>query len=439
MSLAYLASALALSLLFLFFNIHSFPTLRNARGLARTACVSPLVYVLFCRAIDLGLGWVLGAIGFAQTQTVFLVIRVCFMTLVHLAAYVFSWVFYRRYVNVSGRLAFLVYSAFLLVTVAPLCLTEAWAQPPTAALLAALAYLLFRGEIRFALSEDGRFRYVYYALYGFLFYTLIVGLMGVNVLPLEGGSGIVASEDTQAWIQVIAVFLPILTFLILKLDVHGQRELVNARRTTELVTGLNRDLVETQDQLIQSFSEILEGKSGQSGNHVKRVSKYAALIAQAMGLDEETVHVIGVAAMMHDCGKLMIPNEILEKPGRLTDEEFARMREHVAYGEQMLMNVPGRIMHEAMLVASQHHERWDGKGYLNHLAGEDIALSSQIVAVADVFDALTSKRCYKDAWDVDEARDEILKNRGTQFSPRAVDAFAACYEDCLRVMRELRD
>ena len=218
---------------------------------------------------------------------------------------------------------------------------------------------------------------------------------------------------------------------------------------SELATSFNKmegevkktleDMVITQDGISRTFAEILEAKSGQSGHHVKRVSEYTGILAEEMGYSESEVHDIKIASMLHDVGKIMIPNSILDKPGKLTDEEYGVMRTHVKYGEDLLKNSPGEIMQIGAKIAGCHHERWDGKGYVKGLKGEEIPLVAQISSVADVFDALVSRRSYKPGWTFEDAYQEIVKGRGTQFAPRAVDAFIKRFDDFKKVAIEYRD
>jgi hypothetical protein len=146
-----------------------------------------------------------------------------------------------------------------------------------------------------------------------------------------------------------------------------------------------------------------------------------------------------VASMMHDVGKLMIPIAILEKPGPLTDLEFQMMMTHTNYGDSLLSHSDGKIMDIARSIAYEHHERWDGKGYPRGLRGNQISIYAQIVSVADVYDALTSDRAYKEAWDPEEAKKEILRQSGKQFSPSVVDAFIGCYDKIEEIRRANAD
>ncbi len=182
-----------------------------------------------------------------------------------------------------------------------------------------------------------------------------------------------------------------------------------------------------QEEMIISFAEITENKSGQTGQHIKRVAEYSRILAGEMGLSDEEIENVRLASTMHDIGKLLIPSAILEKPARLTDEEFAEIKKHSSYGGELLENVEGDIMHLARTIALDHHERYDGKGYPDGKTGEDISIEGRIVAVADVYDALTSKRSYKEAWDEQRAYDEIVKGSGTQFDAAVVEAFKKAY------------
>ena len=192
---------------------------------------------------------------------------------------------------------------------------------------------------------------------------------------------------------------------------------------------LNKMLVLQSDLLTENFATVVSNKSGESGYHVRRVATYSEILARTLGFSEDKVHSIKVAATLHDIGKIMIADSVLHKPGRFTDEEREIMQHHVDYGAQILANVPGEIMEMGKKIALYHHERWDGNGYIYHLKGDEIPIEAQICSVADVFDALISRRCYKEPWNINQAYDEIVKNSGTQFSPRVVDAFIKSYKE----------
>ena len=200
-----------------------------------------------------------------------------------------------------------------------------------------------------------------------------------------------------------------------------------------------RRLQSSQESIIITLTEISEAKSGETGQHVRRVSEYSSLLAKTLNLSFSEVEHIKIAAMMHDLGKLLISHEIVEKPDKLTDEEYELMKEHTQYGWDILSNSEGDIMEMARVIALQHHERWDGKGYPNGLQRDEISIYAQIVSVADVFDALTSERAYKNAWPIEKAKQEIIRQRGEQFSPVVVDAFISCFDEIKAINEKYND
>ena len=141
---------------------------------------------------------------------------------------------------------------------------------------------------------------------------------------------------------------------------------------------------------------------------------------------------------MHDLGKVSIPDAVLNKPGRFTDEEFAKMKSHAGEGEQILMQSKRELLRFAATLAGSHHERWDGKGYPRGLKGEEIPLAGRICAVADVLDALASPRCYKPAWPEEKVREEFVKQRGAQFQPELVDVLLEHWDEMFDSFRQIR-
>ena len=209
-----------------------------------------------------------------------------------------------------------------------------------------------------------------------------------------------------------------------------------------LITALvkkNNELYEEQQIIVGSLSELVETQSHETGQHVKRVAAYTEILCRAMGLSEEETWKISVASMMHDVGKICVPREILHKPGKLTEEEFSEIQKHVDYGHKLLENSSGEVMRLAANIAWQHHERYDGKGYENEISGEKINIYARAVAVADVFDALVSKRCYKKSWTPAQAREEILNQSGRQFDPQITKLFDEHFDEFLKVMEDYPD
>jgi putative two-component system response regulator len=213
------------------------------------------------------------------------------------------------------------------------------------------------------------------------------------------------------------------------------------RLLADLVEKRTEQLRDTRLQIIRTLGRAAEYKDEDTGLHVVRMSNYANLIALAHGLPEDEAELLLNAAPMHDVGKIGIPDRILQKPGKLDDEEWVTMRRHCEIGAEIIgehaAGVP--LLEMAKLVAISHHEKWDGSGYPNGLAGEAIPLVGRIVAVADVFDALTSVRPYKQAWSVDEAVAMLRQAAGRHFDPAVVASFERVLPEILEVRRQFSD
>ncbi len=184
---------------------------------------------------------------------------------------------------------------------------------------------------------------------------------------------------------------------------------------------LNEEIESTQKEIIYTLGEVAEARSKEMGHHVKRVSEYSRLLTLLLGLSKEEAEIVAVATPVHDIGKLTIPDYILNKPARLSDLEFEIMKTHAKAGYDILKNSSRRILRTAAVIANSHHEWWDGSGYPNGLCGEEIPLYGRIVALADVFDALGSKRVYKKAWTLEQIVQLIMQERGSHFDPKLVD------------------
>jgi len=243
-------------------------------------------------------------------------------------------------------------------------------------------------------------------------------------------------------------------FLMKPLDEHETRarcaNLLELRRHKIVLSDQARVL---QYQVDKSVAEIHEreletlaklAKAGEfrdrtTGNHLTRMARYSALIGTNLGLSPETVHVLEIAAPMHDIGKIGIPDSILLKEGPLTPEQDEMMRSHPRIGYDILKGSPSKYLSMGALIALGHHEKFDGSGYPNGLHGEDIPIVARIVAVADVFDALVSKRPYKHAWTIEEGLTYLESQKGKHFDPRCVEGFMAAVERVREVQKELRD
>jgi putative nucleotidyltransferase with HDIG domain len=220
----------------------------------------------------------------------------------------------------------------------------------------------------------------------------------------------------------------------------AQRQLasraVQLRHEVDLATETIR---KREVETIMRLTRAAEFRDAGTGMHVVRVGEMAAALARSMGLPSAECEMILLAAPMHDVGKVATPDEILLKPGKLTVAEFEVMKQHAQAGYEILRESESPMLQLAAEIAISHHERFDGKGYPNHLAGHDIPLSGRLVSIVDVFDALTSVRPYKPAWTSDAAIAEIRKGNGTQFDPEIHELFFGALDEILDIRRRFQD
>ncbi len=201
-----------------------------------------------------------------------------------------------------------------------------------------------------------------------------------------------------------------------------------------------KELKKTHDELQRAFLDTIhrlvlaaEYKDEDTGDHILRMSRYSALIAQKLNLPDTDVQHILYASPMHDVGKIGIPDSILLKPGKLTEEEFGTMKAHTIIGANILAYSKVELIQIAEHIALSHHEKWNGKGYPQGLTGEGIHIAARIVGLADVFDALTSKRPYKDPYPIEKALDIIKKERGKHFDPDITDVFLKHIDEIVEI------
>lgn len=234
-----------------------------------------------------------------------------------------------------------------------------------------------------------------------------------------------------------------------------------AARLEELVRVRTAEVLQSRQQLILSLARAAEHRDNETGNHIIRVGRYAAIIARQLGWSESQVSMIEQAAPLHDVGKLGVPDRVLFKPGSLDPQEYDLIKKHCAWGKEIIEPLSGRefqilrsharlgeaILHVrsspmlmmASRIAQTHHECWDGTGYPLGLAGEDIPIEGRITAVADVFDALSSKRPYKDPFPREKCFRILEEYRGRKFDPRVLDAFFARSAEIIETQLELMD
>lgn len=202
---------------------------------------------------------------------------------------------------------------------------------------------------------------------------------------------------------------------------------------------LHRQIEETQREVVYRLAEAVETRSMETGNHLKRVAAMCKLLALEYGLSEDEAEILMYASPLHDVGKIAIPDAILNKPGKLDAAEWEVMKTHAELGHRMLASSDKPILKAGAIIALEHHEKWDGTGYPNGKAGEDIHIYGRIVAIADVYDALASKRCYKDAWALGDIYTFVKSEKGRHFDPDIVDALTRNLDYVQQIMVDYSD
>ncbi len=270
----------------------------------------------------------------------------------------------------------------------------------------------------------------------------IISQIPVFLITAEAHDNIMKEAYELGVMDVISK--PIVPYVVER-RVNSVVELFQARKRLENVAEQQQSkLLEQATQIvslsmgiIESLSTAIEFRSGESGEHVRRIhdiTRYMLLHTElGDGMSEETINNIALASLMHDIGKIAIPDAILNKPGRLTAEEFEIMKTHTTQGAYLLEKIPQMREHKAYQYAyditRHHHERWDGRGYPDHLKGEEIPVWTQVVSLADVYDALISKRVYKDAYSCQEAVTMIQNGECGVFNPKLLDCFLTVEND----------
>ena len=212
-----------------------------------------------------------------------------------------------------------------------------------------------------------------------------------------------------------------------------------AQHLAALVDEQTREIRGREKELIIRISRAAEFRDPETGAHIQRMAHYSEVIATGLGLSPAEQALILEAAPMHDVGKIGIPDYILLKPGKLTHDEFEIMKGHARLGYELLAESGSEVLRAGAAIANAHHEKYDGSGYPDGLKGDAIPLFGRIVAVADVFDALTSERPYKRAWSLDDARKFLEEGRGAHFDPACVDAFLANWDKVLDIRSRFQD
>jgi HD-GYP domain-containing protein (c-di-GMP phosphodiesterase class II) len=240
---------------------------------------------------------------------------------------------------------------------------------------------------------------------------------------------------------VLPVIAPLLGLSVAAVATVAASHLLEtrARRTIgDRNVELRQEVAHAELEIIERLGHAVESRDEETGDHIDRIGGLAHRLGLAAGLDAETAERLRRASAMHDVGKVAIPDSILRKPGRLTDEERAVMQTHTTIGASLLAGSRSPLVQMAEVIALTHHERWDGKGYPNGIAGTEIPFTGRITAICDVFDALVSPRVYKNAWPVEDALAEIEKEAGHHFDPELAALFLALQREAVEDSGRLR-
>lgn len=270
-------------------------------------------------------------------------------------------------------------------------------------------------------------------------------IIGVTCMLVTIPVAIMISTSISTPVQRLRGLMAMATQGQLDVEDHdtGADEISEISNSFNLMMAGIRDLVkenmDTRREIVYKLGEIIEVRSKETGNHIQRVALYTKTIALKIGIAPDEAENLKMASTLHDIGKVAIPDHILLKPGKLSDEEFDIMKTHTQVGYDVLANSKKAILIMAATVALEHHERYDGSGYPNGIKGNDISVHSRIVALADVFDALGSKRVYKDSWEIERILEYVHEQKGVQFDPEIVDAFFSCLSEILWIKERFRD
>lgn len=210
------------------------------------------------------------------------------------------------------------------------------------------------------------------------------------------------------------------------------------------IKKINEELSESKEQLEQSYLDMVEtlrkaveAKDSYTRGHSDRVSEYSVLIGKKLGLSEEQIRILKVGGLFHDIGKIGVPDSILLKPGKLTDDEYSEIKNHPSIGAHILGSAT--VFRDIIPIVKHHHEKYDGNGYPSQLKGEEIPYLARIAAVADTFDAMTSRRSYRNAIELQEVKAEIKRCEGTQFDPQIAEIFLRILEEDFNKIREIQE
>lgn len=267
----------------------------------------------------------------------------------------------------------------------------------------------------------------------------IIEKYNIKIIP----TGAQIMNRPQSYLEknrnLVIFFMAIIGVLVILIFMLGliivEKNKVQSRN--DEINSLNLHLIDMQKDIVMTLGEVIETRSNETANHVKRVAQISRILGEGYGLSEQEICDLVMISPMHDIGKIGVPESILNKPGKLSQEEFQVVKKHSRIGYEILKNTGNDVLLMAGLVSLQHHERHDGAGYPEGIKGDKIHIFARITSVADVYDALRSERVYKQAWDVEEAEAYILEQRGKAFDPAVVDVFMSKKDRIREIFDEL--
>jgi len=239
-------------------------------------------------------------------------------------------------------------------------------------------------------------------------------------------------KHMEVLVPATIVIIILTTILALIANMLKKEQIIN--KTSKQVLRLKEEIIDTQRELVATLGEVIESRSQETGNHVKRVAKVSRLIGEKIGLPKEDLDVLEMASPLHDVGKIAIPDAILNSPDKLSEVDYLRMQQHTTIGRSILQFSNRRLLAAARSIAHQHHERWNGGGYPQGKSGEDIHIFARITTLADVYDALSNKRSYKEAWSEERVLGYLQHESGEYFDPELVRVFIENIDE----IREIR-
>ncbi len=307
----------------------------------------------------------------------------------------------------------------------------------SATLQAEHAFQLLWDTLVVGLPTSNQTVYKTYARYKWDYDALISKGISIKKLPKNStvlNTPVVHEDNVGAVIGTTVLVLVLLGVILLQRKLHIQKLMLK-----EQVQQKKQELLSNQKEILAMLGGVIETRSGETGNHVHRVSLISEKLALLLGIPQDDAETLGLVSVLHDIGKVSVPDAILNKPGKLTETEFATMQKHTTIGYEMLSNTNSELIQLAAFVAHEHHEKWNGKGYPLGKAKEEIHVFSRIVAIVDVFDALLSTRPYKAPWPPQRVYDLISEERGEHFDPEIADVFLENFDTLLAIHRENDD